>query len=422
MTSLTGRAEAILALAKKLDSYHEQNNLPYPSFDDDHLDKMPAELQEQRRSLANASNDLKKLMRGPVRHTMDIATSWMDSLPLHIIYHYKLAQAVPLDGDASYSEIAAASGLSEGLCRRFIRCAIGSNFFDEESHRVRHTASSRKLVTDKHLFDAVGFQLEDVAPSAMKLPALWNKFGQDVDDQEPTAFTLENNTDLSIYNFYATQPERGRRFGSAMEFFTYNDNWDLRHMLGAFDWTSPDFDQPGAVLVDVGGGHGQVSYYLARNTKNIRFLVQDMPPVIERAKTQVLEEFKDRVNFAAHDFFEPQPAAGAGPVHFFLRYIVHNWSDKYCIQILNNLRPALKPGSRILIMEFVVPDGPVKDLSDRFGFQVDMVMATLYNALERRAIDFEQVIKAADSRFELKGIRTAPGSTAGSVLEIVWNG
>lgn len=75
MTSLTGRAEAILALAKKLDSYHEQNNLPYPSFDDDHLDKMPAELQEQRRSLANASNDLKKLMRGPVRHTMDIATS-----------------------------------------------------------------------------------------------------------------------------------------------------------------------------------------------------------------------------------------------------------------------------------------------------------------------------------------------------------
>ena len=76
MTTLTDRAEAILALAKKLDAHLEQNNLPYPSFDEnDSLDALPTELQEQRWALADASNDLKKLMRGPVMHAIDVAMS-----------------------------------------------------------------------------------------------------------------------------------------------------------------------------------------------------------------------------------------------------------------------------------------------------------------------------------------------------------
>jgi hypothetical protein len=70
--SLTARAEAILAEAKKLDAILEERNLPYPSFDVDPLDELPAEFQDLRWSLANASNDLKKLMRGAVMHTMDI--------------------------------------------------------------------------------------------------------------------------------------------------------------------------------------------------------------------------------------------------------------------------------------------------------------------------------------------------------------
>lgn len=341
-------------------------------------------------------------------------------MPLLVIYHYKLAQAVPLDGDASYAEIAEVSKLDENLCRRFIRCAMGSNFFDEDptTHRVRHTAYSRRLVTDKHLFDAVGFQLEDCAPSALKLPDLWNKYGQDVGEQTKSAFSFDNNTEMSMYNLYVTQPERGRRFGSAMQFYAQGGGiWALDHMLSAFEFTSPDFDQPGALLIDVGGGHGHISYFLAQNTKNIRFLVQDMPPVIERARTQVPEEFKDRVEFMAHDFFQQQPASdNQGPVHFLLRFIVHNWSDKYCVQILQNLRPALRRGSKILIMDFVVEDGPVKSVSERFAFQADIIMATLFNALERRLADFEKVIKEADERFEIKKVQ------ASSLLEIVWNG
>lgn len=71
MPSLTSVAEGILAQAKKLDAYLESNNIPYPSFDEDTLDKRPDKLQDDRWALANSSNELKKLARGAAMGTMD---------------------------------------------------------------------------------------------------------------------------------------------------------------------------------------------------------------------------------------------------------------------------------------------------------------------------------------------------------------
>jgi hypothetical protein len=52
------------------------------------------------------------------------------------------------------------------------------------------------------------------------------------------------------------------------------------------------------------------------------------------------------------DFFTPQPVAA--DVYYF-RSIFHNWADKYCVEILRSLVPALKKGARIIIHERVLP-------------------------------------------------------------------
>lgn len=52
------------------------------------------------------------------------------------------------------------------------------------------------------------------------------------------------------------------------------------------------------------------------------------------------------------DFFTPQPVTADV---YYLRWILHNWPDKYCVEILRNLRPALKPGAMIVIHEQVLP-------------------------------------------------------------------
>lgn len=48
--------------------------------------------------------------------------------------------------------------------------------------------------------------------------------------------------------------------------------------ITAFDWKSLPKD---AVVVDVGGGVGTSSLALAKNTSDIKIVVQDLPSVVE---------------------------------------------------------------------------------------------------------------------------------------------
>ncbi|KAF7512752.1 hypothetical protein GJ744_000319 [Endocarpon pusillum] len=99
---------------------------------------------------------------------------------IRIIWRYKLLSAVPLDGSASYEEIAATSGLYKPLVFRAIRAAIGNNIFDEDdSGRVRHMAISRLLATDQGFYDAIGLEIEDFGSASTKVIEAWETYGQD---------------------------------------------------------------------------------------------------------------------------------------------------------------------------------------------------------------------------------------------------
>ncbi|KAI0974688.1 O-methyltransferase-domain-containing protein [Xylaria arbuscula] len=420
MPPFTSMAERIVARAKKLDTYLETNNIAYTSFEDDTLDLLPDELQDERWALSNDVNELKQLSRGPAHTTLDLALSWTDALALRVVYHYKLANAVPLDGTASYAEIASASGLKEDLCRRFIRIAMGSHLFAEDlvTQRVRHTASSRLLATDQGFADGIGLEIDDLGPASSKVINVWEKYKQETAEPTQSAFCMFNETDKPIFAFLAGQPERARRFGGAMGYFTRGETWDLRHMLAAFDWSS--IDKPGKQVVDIGGGNGQISKYLARHTKHAHYIVQDLAHVVSQAPSQLPDEFKDRVEFVEHDFFTPQTMEPP-PAAFILRYILHNWADKYATRILQNLTPAMSKGTKLLIYEYVLQDQPTTDLTARFGFQMDAIMTTVFNAQERTSVEYEHILKAADSRYVVEAVNRPEGSTM-SIVQVGWMG
>lgn len=86
----------------------------------------------------------------------------------------------------------------------------------------------------------------------------------------------------------------------------------------------------------------------------MEFVVQDLQSVVGPAKSAIPTDLASRVQFMAHDFLTEQPVQGAD-VYFF-RWILHNWSDKYSIKILQNLIPALKKGAMIVINDNVLPE------------------------------------------------------------------
>lgn len=148
-----------------------------------------------------------------------------------------------------------------------------------------------------------------------------------------------------MFEVFEEKPERLSRFKDAMTFLHTSPGLQKSYVLNGFDWASLG----NGLIVDVGGSHGLVSQEIAREFPSLSFVVQDLPNVIEDAKTKVPADLAGRVTFMAHDMFSEQPVTDADVYYF--RWILHSWSDKYCIKILRSLIPALKAGARIMFSE-----------------------------------------------------------------------
>ena len=162
-------------------------------------------------------------------------------------------------------------------------------------------------------------------------------------------FSLAYHTDQPMMDIINRDPRRSQRMAGAMTLTQSGPAYSLNGLLNNYDWG----DAVQGTLVDVGGSEGTVAIQVARHFPEIRCIVQDLPKVIAGGK--VPDDLKDgeRLVFMAHDFFTPQPVEAADV--YLLRWILHDWSDAYAIKILQNLVPALKTGSRILVLELCLP-------------------------------------------------------------------
>lgn len=206
------------------------------------------------------------------------------------------------------------------------------------------------------------------------------------------------------------------------------------HMTTAWDW---QLLSPGSTVVDVGGSRGTVSYTIARAFPNPKFVVQDLPEIVSGAQNQIGVEktIASRVSFLPHDFFTAQPVKHAEV--YFLRMILHNYSDKYAVKILHQLMPAMRKGpggSKLLIADQIMhpmrgssswdSSGTVSaDIaaSDENWMRfLDLQMLIMLNAKEREMVDWEALFRRASEGRE-EGVLKVTGhrKPEGSVHSII---
>lgn len=142
---------------------------------------------------------------------------------------------------------------------------------------------------------------------------------------------------------------RASRFANAMKIFATRPDYDPSYITDHYDWAALGQAQ----VVDIGGGRGHIARCLARRFQDLNIIVQDMDKVIENAETELEEDVRDRVTFMIHDLFAPQTVQADV---FFLRWVLHNWPDGYCVMILRALVPVLRPGVKIIIQETLLPE------------------------------------------------------------------
>lgn len=154
-----------------------------------------------------------------------------------------------------------------------------------------------------------------------------------------------------------------------------------RHLGDLFDqamlaWSEPTIaavcqawlPTPGTTVVDVGGGKGHFLASLLAAVPTCKGILFDRPEVVAGA---ALGDVASRVTRVGGSFFDAVPEGGDT---YLLTNILHDWSDADCVTILRRVRAAMRPESRLHVVDIVVPPGN----PEHPGPVVDLMMMVLF--------------------------------------------
>ncbi|KAK7701460.1 hypothetical protein SLS64_010204 [Diaporthe eres] len=375
---------------------------------------LPAEVSAARDAALEATDELHHLLLGPLGLILSSPGDHYLMLSLQYIWRYKIARHVPTNGEETkFEDIALATGLDQQDVTRFLRVAMGRHVFAEPRKGfVRHTASSRLLI-DNPLMESyfVNVAVEFLPSLARTVDATAKWPGS----QEPneSGHALANNSNENPFEIIKKEPARQQRFTDAQSFSHMHESFSMDHLLRGYDFSHA------SSVVDIGGCDGKVAFALAKKYPGInKIVVQDQPHVI--SGIDIPKELQSRVEGMEHDFFTPQPVKDADV--YLMRWVLHDWSDKYCVKILRNLIPALKKNAKVVVNDICIPEpGQTSIAADRAFRKMDISMKAFGNARQRDAEMWAALFTEADEGFRFVGI-TLPEGARMAIIQAEWLG
>jgi hypothetical protein len=145
LPSITDLAQQIQGYTKTISDHLDRNALPHPSFSADaypffpgtgppHLDRYPRPPQavlSARLAAREACEKLMQLITGPADDFFYYITQPLNSAALQYLYHFRIAEYMPVDDKRTFQDIATKAGVDMGQCTRVLRMAMTSQYFQE---------------------------------------------------------------------------------------------------------------------------------------------------------------------------------------------------------------------------------------------------------------------------------------------------
>ena len=303
------------------------------------------------------------------------------------VFRYGIATAIPLNSTITYTDLASKLNLDASQLKQMLRQLMPIHVFREsQPGHISHTASSKLLATHEGIRTFNNFMVNETFPWCAGQFETFEDWGHGRPEPNRTAVSHYYGTDMSMFEYFETSNLAVReRFARLMTHMSSNPLMANSHIARGFDWSSLP---PDSMVVDVAGGMGHCSIPIAESTpQTTSLIVQDLPKIVEKAKAPsscvIPFPLRPRFSFQAYDFYSPQPVKGAAV--YFLRMILHSYSDVYALRILRNLVSAMSPTSKIVIMDQVMPStvGDLPEPLERIKRTQDLQMMLLCNAKER---------------------------------------
>lgn len=303
---------------------------------------------------------------------------------VHVAARFSLAEHLA-DGPLTANEIAQREQLDPGAALRLLRActAVELTTYDP----ALGFASTPLLATLRRGVPGSmwGFAVAQIGR------AHWLSWGGLTDAIRTGQPQAQATLGCEAWEYYAKAPEEAEAFGESMISINVQSSIEIANFVDT---------KSARLAVDVGGAGGSLIKAVLERNDALRGVIFDLPHVIAEITPKVVAwGYGDRLTTVAGDFRASVPEADL----YFLRFIMHDWDDATCLEILRNCRKSIEPNGRVVIAEILLGENEMSP----FEAHIDLTMLTALGGKERTLNGFRELLAAAD--FKIVATPTTSG-------------
>ncbi|WP_406154273.1 methyltransferase [Streptomyces sp. NBC_01023] len=322
------------------------------------------------------------------------ANSHRSASPLHdLVYghiHASALRAVVVhripdrlaDAPLTAEQLAADAGIQAGPLHRVLRLlAVRGIFQQDAGGAFALTSAGHSLRTDMP-----GSQRDAVL---LFTDPMFRRSAESLEDTLRTgAPGFDSAYGLPLFDHLSSHPDDSRLFDTAMSSLTSGVNEQI----------ADSYPFPGTGrIVDVAGGRGGLLRAVLTRHPGLTGLLFDRPETVTDHLLGTAE-LADRWQTEGGDIFTAVPASGD---LYLLKNVLHDWPDEDCLRILTSIRRAAATGTKLLVIDAVLPD----DGTPHPAIALDIVMLMTLRGRERTHAEFERLLSGAGFRIN-RTVRT----------------
>lgn len=315
----------------------------------------------------------------PEAKLMNMAMGYIVSQAVAVSARLKLADLVA-DGPKTPAELAVASETHEPSLYRLLRALASLGIMVKDGDGRFSNAPLGELLRSDHP------QSMQAAFHMMGDPAHWNSHGNMQQSVKTGAIAFDFTFGMPVFPYLGQNSEAAQVFDRSMTSFSAA----VAHSVSS----SYDFSTA-RTIADIAGGHGILLAKVLQDNPQSRGILFDQPQVVA-GNVFGVEGVSDRTETVAGDFFKEIPVVADV---YLMKFILHDWNDEQCVEILSNLAKSAPSGSKLLIVETLIEED---DNQPSLSKIMDLNMLVMTGGRERTASEYAAL-------FERSGFKLTDG-------------
>ena len=316
-----------------------------------------------------------------------ILGKWI-SKPIYVVSNLRIADILS-DGPKSIEELSKLANVHSSSLFRIMRALACLGIFSETNDgRFELTPMAECLKSDA------------LRPISLMMHSDWHDKAWDnlLESVKTGEKAFDKVHGMPIFDWFRENPQAAQIYNEANAIKAITSH---RSIIGAYDFSEI------SSLTDIGGGNGALMVEILKANPFLRGVVADLPSVVQTAKDYIRNEgFESRCKAVKCDIFNKIPV---GSDAYLVSHILHDWEDEKCLTILGNLYKAMKSGTKLLVVESLIPSGNEFSIAKLLDIEV-FVMG---GGRERTENEFQDLFESAG--FDLSKVMPTDGSV--SIIE-----